>query len=327
MGGEKLHLAQDLMWSSSGESFPVELWSSPLIQNDRVARRDPDNTAIHGQALVLIADDNAVNLQMLKRVLFEWGVPSVTALGGLQAFDIFREHSQRSVFFSAAVIDLDMQDLDGLELATFIAASSGSTRIIGMLHSPLDSERPNECKRLGIFTILKPLRRRGFREARQSEDATTITASTGALPITVTDETLSSARLRILLAEDNVVNQRLISRILTKMGHTVVVASDGAVALKVLSQHEFDLIAMDMQMPVMDGLEATHKIRLSEAGTVRHVPIVAITANAFDDDRRKCFEAGMDGYVVKPVSPKAIGDEVARVMALFKHPQPETLQK
>jgi CheY-like chemotaxis protein len=227
MGGEKLHLAQDLMWSSSGESFPVELWSSPLIQNDRVARRDPDNTAIHGQALVLIADDNAVNLQMLKRVLFEWGVPSVTALGGLQAFDIFREHSQRSVFFSAAVIDLDMQDLDGLELATFIAASSGSTRIIGMLHSPLDSERPNECKRLGIFTILKPLRRRGFREAWQSEDATTITASTGALPITVTDETLSSARLRILLAEDNVVNQRLISRVLTKMGHTVVVASDG----------------------------------------------------------------------------------------------------
>jgi two-component system, sensor histidine kinase and response regulator len=80
-------------------------------------------------------------------------------------------------------------------------------------------------------------------------------------------------------------------------------------------------------MPVMDGLEATQKIRLSEIGTARHMPIIAITANAFDDDRRKCFDAGMDGYVVKPVSPRAIGDEVARVMALFTEPEPETVQK
>ena len=122
-------------------------------------------------------------------------------------------------------------------------------------------------------------------------------------------------------------NQGLISRILEKMGHTVVVANDGAAALTVLSQQQFNLVAMDMQMPVMDGLEATQKIRLSELGTARHLPIIAITANAFDDDRRKCFEAGMDGYVVKPVSPKAIGDEATRVMELFREPQPEPLQK
>lgn len=299
-----------------GSKFHFEVTFLPA--DAETIRGDPESAAIHGQTLVLIADDDAVNLQMLKRVLFEWGVPSVTALGGLQAFDIFREHSKRNVFFSAALLDLDMRDLDGLQLATFIAASSGATRIIGTIHSPLNRERANECKRLGVFTILKPLRRHGLREALQSEDAMTIIGSTGAPSFTVTDEVLNSARLRILLAEDNVVNQRLISRILEKMGHTVVVASDGAAALKVLSQQEFDLIAMDMQMPVMDGLEATHKIRLSEVGTARHLPIVAITANAFDDDRRKCFEAGMDGYVAKPVSPKAIGDEVARVMALFQ---------
>jgi PAS domain S-box-containing protein len=308
-----------------GSKFHFEVTFLPA--DAETIRGDPENAAIHGQALVLIADDDAVNLQMLKRVLSEWGVPSVTALGGSQAFDIFREHSQRNVFFSAALLDLDMRDLDGLQLATFIAASSGATRIIGTIHSPLNRERANECKRLGVFTLLKPLRRHGLREALQSEEAMTIIGSTGAPPITVTDEVLNSARLRILLAEDNVVNQRLISRILEKMGHTVVVASDGAAALEVLSQQQFDLIAMDMQMPVMDGLEATHKIRLSEVGTARHLPIVAITANAFDDDRRKCFEAGMDGYVAKPVSPKAIGDEVARVMALFKQPQPETVQK
>jgi CheY-like chemotaxis protein len=84
---------------------------------------------------------------------------------------------------------------------------------------------------------------------------------------------------------------------------------------------------MDMQMPVMDGLEATQRIRMNELGTARHMPIIAITANAFADDRRKCFEAGMDGYVVKPVGSKAIGDEVGRVMALFIEKQPETVQK
>ena len=113
---------------------------------------------------------------------------------------------------------------------------------------------------------------------------------------------------------------------LQKMGHTVVVARDGADALAILPQRQFDLIAMDMQMPVMDGLEATQKIRLNELSTGRHIPIVAITVNAFEDDRRKCFEAGMDGYVVKPVSAKAIGDEVGRVMALFNLAQPETVQ-
>jgi two-component system, sensor histidine kinase len=92
-------------------------------------------------------------------------------------------------------------------------------------------------------------------------------------------------------------------------------------------EQEFDLVAMDMQMPVMDGVEATQKIRLNELGTARHLPIIAITANAFDDDRRKCFEAGMDGYVVKPVSAKAIGDEVGRVIARFRQVLPETVHK
>jgi CheY-like chemotaxis protein len=90
------------------------------------------------------------------------------------------------------------------------------------------------------------------------------------------------------------------------MGHTLMVANDGAAGLVMLSQQDFDLVAMGMQMPTMDGLEATRTIRLDELGSARHMPIGAITANAFDNDRRKCFEAGMDGYVVKPVSAKAI---------------------
>lgn len=214
----------------------------------------------------------------------------------------------------------------GLQLARLIAASPGATQIIEMLHLPLDSERARECKRLGLFTILKPLRRLPLRQVLQSQKAMTV-SSNSAPSSGGTEKIPGPVELSILLAEDNVVNQRLISRIPEKMGHSVVVANDGAAALVMLSQRDFDLVAMDMQMPIMDGLEATRKIRRDELGSARHIPIVAIIANAFDDDRRKCFEAGMDGYVVKPVSAKAIGDEVSRVMALFNQEQPESVQK
>jgi PAS domain S-box-containing protein len=314
--------------SEVGEGSKFHFEVSFLPADRQSIRPDPDDRAIPEQHLVLIADDNPVNLKMLKRVLSEWGVASVTALGGFEALDIFREHSLRNVVFSAALLDVDMRDLGGLQLPRLIAASAAATQVIVMLRSPLDSERANECKRLGIFTMLKPLRRVALLQVLRSQKGLPASASTAPPSSfsTATDAISHSVALRILLAEDNIVNQRLISRMLQKMGHTVVVAKDGADALTILSQEQFDLIAMDMQMPVMDGLEATQKIRLSELSTRRHIPIVAITANAFEDDRRKCFEAGMNGYVVKPVSAKAIGDEVGRVMALFNQAEPETVQ-
>ena len=122
--------------------------------------------------------------------------------------------------------------------------------------------------------------------------------------------------MRILVVDDNLVNQRLISRLLEKMGHQVLVASDGMAVLRILGEREVNFIAMDMQMPVLDGVETTRKIRAMEKGAGGHVPIVAMTANAFEEDRRKCFEAGMDGFVVKPVSAQSIRDEMERVLAL-----------
>jgi CheY-like chemotaxis protein len=308
-----------------GSKFHFEV--SFLPADSLTVRPDSDYLAIPEQQLVLIADDNPVNLRMLKWVPSDWRVTSVTALGGFEALNIFRDHSLRNIVFSAALLDIDLRNLGGLQLARLISASPGATQIIEMLHSPLDGERANECKRLGFFTILKPLRRAPLWEVLHSQKTMPPTTSTTGLSSTATEKTPGGGGFRVLLAEDNIVNQRLISRILQKMGHTVVVANDGTAALSMLSQQEFDLVAMDMQMPVMDGIEATQKIRLNELGTARHLPIIAITANAFDDDRRKCVEVGMDGYVAKPVSAKAIGDEVGRVMARFKQAFPETVQK
>jgi CheY-like chemotaxis protein/nitrogen-specific signal transduction histidine kinase len=218
----------------TGSKFHFEVTFLPADRQS--LRSESELRAMPGQHLVLVADDNPMNLKMLKRVLLEWGIPSVTALGGSQALDIFREHSQKNVDFSAALLDIDMQGFDALQLAELISASPAATEIIVMLHSPLDSVRANECKRLGILTLLKPLRRLPLWEILRRGKSIPLSTSIAAASSTATDKAAGASGLRILLAEDNIVNQRLISRILEKMGHTVVVANDGAAALEILSQ-------------------------------------------------------------------------------------------
>ncbi len=266
---------------------------------------------------VLIADDHAVNLLLLKRLLAGWGMEVISAFGGADAAACFAEYSRRGIRFSCALLDSHMSGVDGFELATSWASSAiAPAQIILMLPAPLSPERTAACKRLGITTLLKPIRRAPLLRALTLPEK----APPGPSPSNGSPNPQGVAALRILLAEDNVVNQRLLTRILEKMGHHVVVAADGSIAVQLLAQQQFDFIAMDMQMPVMDGLQATLKIRSLEKGTSRHIPIVAITANAFADDHRRCLEAGMDGYVAKPVSAQSIRDEMLRVLAVLQTP-------
>jgi CheY-like chemotaxis protein len=128
--------------------------------------------------------------------------------------------------------------------------------------------------------------------------------------------TASASSLRILLAEDNVVNRRLAARLLEKMGHVISLVTTGREALAAIEGQRFDLAILDVQMPEVDGLEATTIVRAAERGTGRHLPIIAMTAHAMVGDRERCLRAGMDGYVPKPIDPEVLAEEIQRVAGL-----------
>ncbi len=133
--------------------------------------------------------------------------------------------------------------------------------------------------------------------------------------LTSNGEDLPSGRLRILVAEDNPINQMVVAGLLRKAGHTVSLASDGVEAVSLVARHDFDTVIMDVQMPKMDGLQAAAHIRSGEQGTQRHLPIIAVTADATRDDRQRCRAAGMDGYLTKPIVAELLFEAIAAALA------------
>jgi len=174
---------------------------------------------------------------------------------------------------------------------------------------------------LGVAAyLMKPIRQSELREAvtrvlgaREEE---------GSIPL-ITRYSLGDAResmscLRVLVAEDNAVNQRLATRLLEKRGHSVVIVTNGKEALKTLEREEFDLVLMDVQMPEMDGLETTAAIRTKELGSELHLPVIALTAHAMKGDEERFLTAGMDGYLAKPIRPQELDEILAKYMVLRK---------
>jgi CheY-like chemotaxis protein len=198
-----------------------------------------------------------------------------------------------------------IQQSPDLSNLTTIMLTSGGQRGDGL-----------RCKQLGIAAyLIKPVLQADLLEALlQVLSSSECVADP---PQVITQHTLREARLplRILLAEDNVVNQKLASRLLEKQGHTVSVAADGAQTLSAWKKESFDLILMDAQMPVMDGFEATAAIRKLEEHTRSHIPIIAMTAHALVGDRNRCLEAGMDGYIPKPIRPHELYETIETVLA------------
>jgi CheY-like chemotaxis protein len=205
---------------------------------------------------------------------------------------------------------MHMPKMDGFSLVERIRQRPElATATIMMLTSAGHRGDAERCKQLGVAAyLLKPIRQSELREA--IAQVLGAREQTGAIPL-VTRYSLQDARepmtvLRILVAEDNPVNQRLVIRLLEKRGHRVVLAVDGRQAIEALNQGSFDLVLMDVQMPEMDGLEATALIREKEKKTGKHQPIIALTAHAMTGDRDRCLAAGMDGYLTKPIWPQEL---------------------
>ena len=276
---------------------------------------------------VLVADNNPVNRELLGRLLPRWSMTAVPAASAEVAKALFKEAVRAGRRFSTLLIDKDLPNLGAFALLDAVRASAArDVPVILALSRPLDPADRDRCRQLGVAqTILKPFRRSALRDALQACHGEVIEAK---IPAAVMPADQPRVTLRILLVEDNLVNQRLTARLLQKMGHVVAIADNGQIALQILSEQEFDLVAMDMQMPIMDGLETTEKIRAREKKTGRHLPVVAMTANAFEEDRQLCRNAGMDGYIAKPVTSQVIEREIIRVMAALekveKHELPRT---
>ena len=278
---------------------------------------------------VLVVDDNSVNRRILLEMTREWGMDPTVVDSGEAALKALAEARNSHSDFSLAIVDGRMPGMDGFELAEKIRHDpSLSGTLIMMLTSADGGEDVKRCRRLGIHAyLLKPI--------RKSELLAAVLSVVGQDFSKVRKEATSdtavrkeSGGLRILLVEDNQVNQKVVVRMLRNMGHSTVIANHGKEALAWLMREPFDLVFMDVQMPEMDGLTATRNIREREQGTGSHIPIIAMTAHAMKGDKERCLEAGMDGYLSKPVNSQAIGEAIARfvgIRSVGSVPEPITI--
>jgi len=271
---------------------------------------------------VLVVDDNSTNRQILNELLNHWGMKPTLAEGGKHGFEILEQTYAAGAAFPLILLDSRMPDMDGFTFARRVKSDARfKTAIIMMLTSAGQRGDASRCRNLRISAYLvKPLQQVELLDAILTVLGHK-TASPDHPPPLVTRHSLREDRRNqlILLAEDNPVNQMVAVRLLEKMGHTVKVVSNGREATLMLEKEDFGLVLMDVQMPEMDGFEATRVIREKETITHQHIPILAMTAHAMKGDRERCLAAGMDGYIAKPISPAELFAEIDR---FSRRPEP-----
>jgi len=267
---------------------------------------------------VLIVDDNETNRRILEEVLTNWHMHPVAADGSVTALAALEKSIAENRPFKIILLDAHMPMMDGFGLAERIKQDPQwrGVKLI-MLTSAGQPEDVSRCQTLGISAYLtKPVKQSELFDVIVSVLSPREQPSVGPQPRSGSRST--RPRLNVLLAEDNAVNQLLASRILESLGHHVTVVSDGREALSAARAVRFDLIVMDVQMPDMDGFEATAAIRELEKPTGEHIPIIAMTAHAMKGDRERCLAARMDGYVSKPIRVADVEEAVTQAMAAKK---------
>ena len=300
-----VELMKGRMWVESelqkGSTF--HFIASFSLQTDVSAKPPAEPETLHGLH-VLIVDDNRTNRLILEEMLSNWRMKPAAVGSGQAALAEMDRAAKANEPFHLVLLDGLMPQMDGFALAEQIRRTPGlSETTLIMLSSAGNPEGESRCRELGIdYCLMKPV--------KQSELLDSIVA---ALSIATADEIVpaaareypeSAASLRVLLAEDGLVNQKVAVNLLKQRGHKVTVANNGREALTALDRESFDVVLMDVQMPSMDGFEATSIIREREKESGAHLPIIAMTAHAMKGDRERCLEAGMDGYIAKPIRAK-----------------------
>ncbi|MBS0210181.1 MAG: response regulator [Planctomycetes bacterium] len=263
---------------------------------------------------VLVVDDNATNRRILVEVLKQWGLRPLAVDGAEQALSELRHAAEHGHAYPLVLVDCMMPGMDGFALGEQVKQNPQLAQAtLMMLSSALQPEYRTRSRSLGFAAYLnKPI--------KQSELLDTIMnnlrgAHLSRRPAAAPLEFQPRRPLRVLLAEDSLVNQKLAVRLMEKWGHQIVVANTGREALDAHEQQRFDLVLMDVQMPELDGFEATAALRQREQATGQHVPVIAMTAHAMKGDRERCLEAGMDAYVSKPIRPQELFDVIEETLA------------
>ena len=298
-----VEMMQGRIWVESRVNEGSRFHFTARFQNcaSQPSKRPPD-LSMRGLK-VLVVDDNQANRTFLSQSVAAWGLVPSLAASGTEALKALAAANTAGVPFALMISDVKMPEMDGFTLARLLTDDPALTAVkILLLNSMSGRDDSERCRRLQVGAHLtKPVRQTELHAAIQS------LVTDGPMPVplaaaaTVPASPNQTTRAKVLVAEDNPVNQRVIKGLLERQGFAARIVSNGLQAVEAIREQPFDLVLMDVQMPEMDGFEATAEIRRLETALGRRHNIVAMTANAMAGDRERCLNAGMDDYLSKPI--------------------------
>jgi len=312
-----------------------EFWFTVIFESQKNQNIDSQTHLFFLQnKRILIVDDNATSREILKTRLSSWGIKTEEAENGHKALEKIKKTNNKDNSFHLAILDMQMPEMDGLELAKAIKSDPGMKDIhLIMLSSMGEREDLSTLESVGIIGyLLKPVRHKELQDllvnalyepttTEQASDQTAIFATRFQEPEKYgLKDHLKNKSNHILIVEDNVTNQQVAIGMLKKIHQRADAVSNGKEAIQALSEIPYDLVLMDVQMPVMDGIEATQVIRNSSSKVIDpKIPIIAMTAHALEGDRERCIKAGMNDYLPKPIEPKILIEKLNRWLPELNH--------